>query len=335
MALLTLVLTSCAPPRATQFVGQDGSRDWWTVECGGDDVACWSQAKAACHDNFKVHEIRKGSGPPQSLELSVHEGVVSELPTGSIIRDATLVITCDAPTVPPRSVAGPECATSPPRPNHCEDAAGLSSRTGRTYLPSSVADGAHAVDVAVDAKDHPTADAALAEMRTLTDGLEDEVAVLAEPLGPVEGVASAVRDFPRTYRINPAEWKALVRAQLGQGTATLPTNLKPEVMDDMGSLLARVKAVDAALRATSSKTGALLDKIAARLARLHTVAVAASARWEAVQKSASATAAEKAAAEASIDQVQELQVETKKKLDAIRSNAMRLSSQILLARTQF
>jgi hypothetical protein len=305
---LILVLAGCPPPRATQFVGQDGSRDWWTVECGEDEVACWSQAKAACHDNFKVHEIRKGEAPPQSLALTVHEGVVPELPAKSAIRDQTLVITCDAPTVPPRFVAGPECATSPPRPNHCEDAAGLSFSTGRTYLPPAV-DGAR--PVVSETKETPPPDAALAELRTLTDGLDEEIAAIAEPLASVQGVATAIRDFPRTYRMNPAQWKAIVKAQLGQGTATLPTNLRPEVMDDMGSLLAKVKAADSVLRATSAKAEALLDKIAARDAKLRTVGVPASA------------------------DVQELEADVRKKLDAIRTKVMALSSQILVVRTQF
>jgi hypothetical protein len=303
------------------------------VECGEDELACWSQAKAACHDSFKVHEIRKGSAPPQSLVLGVHDGVVPQLPTGSTIRDGTLVITCEVPTVPPSFVGGPECTTSPPRPNHCEAAAGLSFSTGRTYLPQSV-DGGRAV--VIDTKANPTPDAALAEMRGLSDGLEEEAAAVAEvPLAAVEGVANAVGDFPRTYRMNPAQWKALVKAQLGDGTVTLPANLKPEVLDEMGSLLAKVKEADTALRTASSKTAALLDKIAARQARLHTVGLEASAHWEAVQKNASASAAEKAEADAGIDVVRELQVEMRKKLDAIRSNVMRLSSQILSARARF
>jgi hypothetical protein len=329
---LALMLASCGPPKASQFIGQDGSRDWWSVECGEDETACWSQAKAACHDSFELHELRKGKAPPEALSLGVHDGVIPRLPAGSTIRGKTILITCNAPTVPPRFVAGPECATSPPRPNHCDDADGFTFSTGRTYLPPA-GEGAQAVAVeTIETKGKVTPEAALAELRTLADGLDPEVDALGQPLALAEGVAKAIHDFPRTYRINPAQWKAIVKAQIGPGTTPLPANLRPEVIEDMSLLLAKAKAADAALSATTPKAEALLEKIASRLAKVDTLAPLASAHWDALKKSATASASEKAAADAGVAQVLELQFETRRKLEAIRTTVMGVSSQIAQAR---
>jgi hypothetical protein len=332
LPVLSLILASCGPPKASQFVGKDGSRDWWNVECGADEAACWSQAKAACHDSFELRELRSAKSPPQGLALSVRGSVIPELPAGSTVRGKTIVITCSASTVPPRFVAGPECATSPPRPNHCDDADGLTFTSGRTYLPPSTEG---APEIVVETKGALAAEAALAELRGLGDGLDPELDAIGQPIAAAEGVAKAAHDFPRTYRINPAQWKALIKAQLGQGTATSPTNIRPEVIEEMTALLAKVKATDAALSATIPKAEALLEKIATRLARVGVLAPLASARWDAVQKNASASAADRAAAETGAAVVVKVEAETRQKLEMIRTNVMGLSSQIQQARAHW
>ena len=324
-------LLGCAPPRATQFVGQDGSRDWWTVECGSDEAACWTQAKAACHDNFEVREVRAGRSAPQPLVASVRDGVVPSLPASVEIREKALTILCASPTLPPPFVAGPECGTSPPRPNHCEDAAGLTFRTGRTYL-LPVPPGSSSV--ATDATEPLAPDAALAELRALTDGLDLEMDAIGKPIAAVDGIVTEVRDFPRTYRVNASQWRALVKAELGHGRVTLPSNLRQEVKDDMAALLVKLRAADAALSATPAKAEALLEKIAVRHARVHALGVAASAHWVQVQKDPNATAAERADADAGLADIAQLQVDTRTRLDAHRTNLTALSSQILQALTR-
>src|SRR5579871_560171 len=209
LSALTLTLAGCArPPTAIQFVGHDGSRDWWNVECSDDEAACWAQAKAACHDNFKLHELRDDHGSSRTVELEARDGVIPELPSGKTVRGKTLVLTCSSPTVPPAAVGGPECATSAPRANHCDVAAGLAFTTGRIYLAPSAKGSPEATAEAKDAEasEGSASSPALAELRDLADGLAEEAEAAAEPLASVDRVAKAVHDFPSTYRVDAGQW---------------------------------------------------------------------------------------------------------------------------------
>ncbi len=323
---LLFVLAGCAPPRATQFIGKDGSRDWWAIECHRDQAACWRQANAACHDSFAVHELRSGPEPDagaQPLELTVHDGVP---PGNAAIAGKVVVLTCAAPTIPPRAVAGPECASSPPRPNHCDEADGLTFTTGRTYLSPLAAKEAPAGVAEVKGPDE-----ALAELRTVADGFDADVQAIADPIAAVDAIAKALKDFPSTYRMKPAQVKVWARASIAGKDVTLPADLQPDVAADLRSLLARVKAVDAAVRGTSELAAKLLEKIARRHARVRVLALAASAPSNATLANPGASVADRANADAKVTEIQDLQLEGRKKLDAIRTNVTNLSAGIMQA----
>jgi len=324
-AALLLILSSCGPPHAKQFVGPDGSREWWAVECRGDQAACLHQASEACRGSFEAHEVRSRAGAAEALALSVHDAVIPPLPPGATIDGKTLVVTCAAPTIPPRSVAGPECASSPPRPNHCDVAAGITFTTGRTYLPGNV------VGTVVAPLDGLTPESALAELRVIADGLDAEVDAVAAPILAVDAVVKALRDFPRTYRVKPAQVKALAKATLAGRTVTLPPDLRPEVAEELSGLLVHLKAADTAVSATPDRAAALLAKISTRHARVKVLAAAATAPWDAKLRDPGTSAAEKATADANIAEVQELQVDARKKLDVVRTHVTDLSSQIMQA----
>ncbi len=324
---LFLALAACGPPRASQFVGQDGSRDWWTVRCGGDEAACLRQASEACSGGFDVHELRVGHDPGQPLSLHARDGALPSLASGTRIARATLVLTCASATVPPRAVAGPECRTSPPRPGHCDEAAGLAFRTGRTYLPPE--EGTTPAALAKAAADAPGD--ALRELRTIADGLGAEVAAVGEPIAAIDAVVKELADFPRANHLKPAMVKALAKAALGGKDLALPEQLSPKVTDDLSLLLAHVKAADAALRAAPDRAARLLEKVATRHARAKVLADAASAPLLATRADAHASAADRANADEHLAEVQELQVAARKKLDTIRTTVTELSSHIMQA----
>jgi hypothetical protein len=263
------------------------------------------------------------TAPSQPVELQVHGGVA---PTGPSVAGKVLVITCAAPTVAPASVAGPECGGGPPRPNHCDDATGLTFTTGRTYLPAIAA---KAGEDAHDAALSP--DEALAELRTIADGLEAEVRAIADPIAAIDGVARALHDFPATYRLKPADVKAWARASIAGKSVALPADLRPEIAEELSTLLARVRSADAALRATPDRAAVLLEKVAARHARVQVLAAAAEANASATLARAGGSADERAAADARVAEVQTLQVDARRKLDAIRTNVTNLSATIMQA----
>jgi len=300
-------LVACGPPRASQFVGQDGSRDWWTVECRGDEEACWAQAKAVCVGSFQVHELRAGDRPPEPVTLTVKDGAV---PSGTSVAGKVLVLSCSGASAPPRYAAGPECPASPPRMNHCDDAAGEEFRTGRAYL----APPASASDASSDLKG---AEATLDELRKLTDGVDAEVTALVEPVRAVDAVVKSLADLPRTFRMKPARVKAMAKAALGSGSVTVPSDVRPEAVDDVKELLGRLKATFDALSAIPDRAAALHEKLTERRAKLAQLTVKARTAFAAVVAGAHATAEEKATAESDLRELGELKEGAAKKLDAL------------------
>ncbi len=324
-----LLVAGCGPVRATQVVGQDGSRDWWELECGHSEVACLQQASETCQGAWQAHEVRESAVRTESVSFSASadRGSLPNLPKDVHIGGKTLVVKCSGPVVPPRAAFGPECRMSPPRPNHCDVAQGDTFRTGRTYLPPGEA----APTLVAPSDEGLTPDAALAELRTIAEGLDADVDAVAQPIEAIDGIAKALRDFSRTYRVKPGMVKSLGKATLGGQTITVPADVRPEIADELKALLSRVKAADAALQGTPEKSAKLLAVIATRHARVKTLATAAAAPANATLNDPNATPKDKATAEARVAEIQELQLDARKKLDALRTKVTDLSAQIMQA----
>jgi len=315
IAVLALAF-ACGPPRAAQFVGADGSRDWWTIQCRGDEEACWNQAKAACQSSFTVHELRAPKGPPEHLDLQVHDGV---LPTGTSVSGKVVVMSCAAPTVAPKEVAGPECLSSPPRPNTCDDADGETFTTGRRYLARASGEGGEA---AANAK---TAETALNELRTISDALDADVAALAASVAAVDGVVKSITDFPRTFRMKPARVKALVKGALANGNVAVPADVRAEAVDDLKALLASVKETGDALTAAPAKATALVEKVATARARVPVLTDAASRALDATVIDPHVAAADRAKAKSELVDLPARKTESLGKLDEVRARATEMS----------
>ncbi len=325
--VVSVLLVGCGPIHATQVVGPDGSRDFWELECRGSEVACLQQASDACHGAWQAHEIRESPVRSEAVSFSADDGGLPNLPKDVHIGGKTLVVKCKVAVAAPRAVFGPECKMSPPRPNHCDAAQGDTFRTGRVYLPPGEA----APPIVTPAEEGLAPDAALAELRTIADGLDADVDAVAQPIEAIDGIAKALRDFSRTYRVKPGMVKSLGKATLGGQTITVPADVRPEIADELKALLARVKAADAALQGTPEKSAKLLAVIATRHARVKTLATAAAAPSNATLKDPHATSKDKATAEAHVAEIQELQLDARKKLDALRTKVTDLSAQIMQA----
>lgn len=274
------------------------------------------QASDACRGSFEAHT---------PVAFVATDSTPATPPVGTLVHQE-LVVKCAGPTVPPDAVVGPECSTSPPRPNHCDVAKGETFTTGRTYLPLLGDSVPHEV-----VRDGLTPEAALAELRTIADGLDAEVDAVAKPLQDLDSVVKAMTDAPRTYRLKPAQVKALAKGTLGGRSVAMPPDMRPEIAEELRSLLGRVKGENDALLATPDKASALLEKLANRHARVKVLATAASQPATTKLTDPSATPAEKTTADASVAEIQELQIAARKKLDAIRTHVTELSSQIMQA----
>jgi hypothetical protein len=326
---LLLAPLACGAPHAVQFVGDDGSRDWWSIECRGDSAACWAQAKAACHDDFVVHELRSASGAKEPLSASVKGGQLGDVPAGTHVEGKALVITCATPTVPPHAVSGPECRASEPRPNHCDEARGLTFTTGRLYLPPGDAGVVNAAPAVVVADISP--ELALEELKTIATGLDGEAAAIEASLLAVDNVVRELHDFPGMYRVKPLVVKTLARGVLGGKDAPPPPEMRAEIGTELTTLLDHVRSADQGVRKAPDQASALLAKIATRHARVKTLAAIAAAKANATLASPTATADDKAKADSDLSDVQKLQVDDRKKLDALRAHVTDLSSQIMQA----
>jgi hypothetical protein len=96
-------------------------------------------------------------------------------------------------------------------------------------------------------------------------------------------------------------------------------------------LLKQVRETDAALRRAPDLAATLLEKVARKHARVKVLADAASAPARATLAKAGGSADERAAADAKVAEIQELQVAARKKLDAVRASATNASAQIMQA----
>jgi hypothetical protein len=94
-AVSVLVACAAAPyGKSVQFVGPDGSRDWWAIECAGDDALCWRQAGQSCPNGYQVQD--KSQTLDRSLKTTVMGGqyVATAESMEHTITNGRMVVRC-------------------------------------------------------------------------------------------------------------------------------------------------------------------------------------------------------------------------------------------------
>jgi hypothetical protein len=174
-------------------------------------------------------------------------------------------------------------------------------------------------------------DAALAELRTIADGLDAEVDAVAKPILAIDDVVKDLKNFARTFRVKPSQVKALAKASLSGRAVDVPAGMQPEVAEELRAMVVKVKAADDALGATPDRAADLLAKIATRHARVQTLARAAATPARATLADPHTTDSDRSAAAAKVSEVEDLQADARRKLDVLRGKVRDLSAQVMAA----
>jgi hypothetical protein len=162
------------------------------------------------------------------------------------------------------------------------------------------------------------------QLQGITDDLGKEVDAIVQPINDVDAVLAALDALPKKYGMQPSDLKVMAKGAFDGGNVTVSANVKPEAVEEVSALLAKIKAIGAELKSTPDKVQALAAKLPAAVAKVPVLYGKAQASLQVKANNPFGNSDEKAKAKTDLSNLDKVKTDIMTKIDGVKSTVMAL-----------